>query len=49
MNLAYSNLYSLMTKNNITMDMFYNHAVEIEDLNNINIEKVDTEKKLKTA
>ena len=49
MNLAYSNLFSLMTKNNITMDMFYNHAVEIEDLNNINIEKVDTEKKLKTA
>ena len=49
MNLAYSNLYSLMTKNNITMDMFYNHAVEIEDLNNINIEKVDVEKKLKTA
>jgi len=49
MNIAYSNLYSLMTKNNITMDMFYNHAVEIEDLNNINIEKVDTEKKLKTA
>ena len=49
MNLAYSNLYSLMTKNNITMDMFYNHAVEIEDLNNINIEKVDTEKKLISA
>ena len=49
MDLAYSNLFSLMTKNNITMDMFYNHAVEIEDLNNINIEKVDTEKKLKTA
>ena len=49
MNLAYSNLFSLMTKNNITMDMFYNHAVEIEDLNNINIEKVDVEKKLKTA
>jgi len=49
MNIAYSNLYSLMTKNNITMDMFYNHAIEIEDLNNINIEKVDTEKKLKTA
>ena len=37
MNIAYSNLYSLMTKNNITMDMFYNHAIEIEDLNNINI------------
>ena len=49
MNLAYSNLFSLMTKNNITMDMFYNHAVEIEDLNNINIEKVDTEKKLISA
>ena len=49
MNIAYSNLYSLMTKNNITMDMFYNHAVEIEDLNNINIEKVDTEKKLISA
>ena len=49
MNIAYSNLYSLMTKNNITMDMFYNHAIEIEDLNNINIEKVDTEKKLISA
>ena len=49
MNLAYSNLFSLMTKNNITMDTFYNHAIEIEDLNNINIEKVDTEKKLISA
>ena len=49
MNLAYSNLFSLMTKNNITMETFYRHCQDMEDLNNINIEKVDTEKKLKTA
>ena len=49
LNLAYSNLYSLMTNNNITMETFYRHCEAMEDLNNINIEIVDTEKKLKTA
>ena len=49
LDLAYSNLYSLMTKNNITMDKFYNHAMTIEDKNNINIEVVDKDLKLKTA
>ena len=49
MDLAYSNLYSLMSKHNISMDKFYNHAMQVEEINNINIEVVDTEKKLKTA
>jgi len=48
MQLAYSNLYNLMAKNNITMDTFYNYAMQLEDENNINIEKVE-ELKLKTA
>jgi len=49
LDLAYSNLYSIMTNNNITMETFYRHCEAMEDLNNINIEIVDTEKKLKTA
>jgi hypothetical protein len=49
MDLAYSNLYSLMSKHNISMDKFYNHAMQIEEINNINIEVVDLNKKLKTA
>tara|TARA_R100000951_G_scaffold108921_1_gene105509 strand:+ start:111 stop:731 length:621 start_codon:yes stop_codon:yes gene_type:complete len=49
MELAYSNLYSLMSKHNISMDKFYNHAMQIEEINNINIEVVDLNKKLKTA
>ena len=49
MDLAYSNLYSLLAKHNITMDNFYNHAMTIEDKNNINIEVVDKDLKLKTA
>ena len=49
MDLAYSNLYSLMSKHNISMDKFYNHAMQVEELNNINIEVVDLNKKLKTA
>ena len=49
LDLAYSNLYSLMTNNNITMETFYRHCQDMEDLNNINIEVVDTQKKLKTA
>lgn len=49
MELAYSNLYSLMSKHNISMDKFYNHAMQIEEINNINIEVVDLNKKLKSA
>jgi len=49
MDLAYSNLYSLMSKHNISMDKFYNHAMQIEEINNINIEVVDLNKKLKSA
>ena len=49
MDLAYSNLYSLMSKHNISMDKFYNHAMQVEELNNINIEVVDLNKKLKSA
>lgn len=49
MDLVYSNLYSLMSKHNISMDKFYNHAMQIEEINNINIEVVDLNKKLKTA
>jgi len=49
LDLAYSNLYYLMTNNKITMETFYRHCQDMEDLNNINIEVVDTEKKLKTA
>ena len=48
MKLAYSNLYNLMAKNNIAMDTFYNYAMQLEEENNINIEKVE-ELKLKTA
>jgi len=48
MELAYSNLYNLMAKNNITMDTFYNYAMQLEEENNINIEKVE-ELKIKTA
>jgi len=48
MQLAYSNLYNLMAKNNITMDTFYNYAMQLEEENNINIEKVE-ELKLKSA
>ena len=48
MQLAYSNLYNLMAKNNITMDTFYNFAMQLEDENNINIEKVE-ELKIKSA
>ena len=49
MDLAYSNLYSLMSKHNISMDKFYNHAMQVEEINNINIEVVDLNKKLKSA
>lgn len=48
MQLAYSNLYNLMAKNNITMDTFYEFALQLETDNNINIEKIE-ELKLKTA
>ena len=48
MQLAYSNLYNLMAKNNITMDTFYNYAMQLEEDNSINIEKVE-ELKLKSA